>query len=891
MHPPDDDNQSGIPPTPTPSDKLTPLPPTPVASSIDMIGEGSAIAKPQSIGPYRIRQRLGEGGMGIVYLAEQTKPIHRRVAIKVLKPGMDSEAILHRFEAERQVLERMDHPNIASILDAGMTDLGRPFFVMEYVKGLPITEHADRAKLSIEERLELFVQVCEAVQHAHFKGVIHRDLKPNNILVAWDQSRSVPKVIDFGVARITDRDANDPAFTQHGQLIGTPEYMSPEQAEMSAQDIDTRTDVYALGVVLYELLTGLLPFASATLREAGVDAIRSIIRESDPPIPSKRLQTLNPDAGTTLATLSKSRQTDQRRLLRLLRTDLDWVVMRCLEKRRDRRYGTPSELALDIKRFLNGEPVLTGPPRITYRIAKAARRYRTPIAAAGLALAGLVAGLVATTIMWQHAEAMRQRAEDNDTRTRALATRIVSTVADDVATLPGARQAREAVLNTGIPFLTEQADNNALTPEQRLDLADALDRSADLAAALRSPNSNELERAAQLQANARSIRIDLEAHPALAARATIGLAHSDRRAGDLAYEKLDYDEADNAYRAAIARLETLSPTDAETRDAQLARANTLIQRADALRAKAAADAAPGSARQQAIQLLQQADDITEALARRHADDEVYQARGRALARLGSAHLAPPADNTKARSLLQRAEPILRNLADSNPIDSTHRRRLAGTLYTLAIVHRSAGDTEAARLALNECRRHFAFLTEADPHDLDARVRLSQVDETRASFTDDNQAKVELQTRAIANAQIAHQQAPTPANTRRLANQHYNLVNPLHTLGRTAEADRAAANAFDYYRALIPAGALADDDAQTLVFLAQARRFLIATATAPTDPPKTPENGQLRTLAATLRDTAEQLRNANNLNTTNDTRDATAAALIQEADSAESAAPR
>ena len=371
------------------------------------------------IGPYKLLQLMGKGGMGAVWMAEQTEPVQRRVALKIIKSDLSGDQILARFEAERQALAMMDHPNIAKVLDAGTAPQGRPYFVMELVKGVPFTKYCDQEHLTPKERLELFIPVCNAVQHAHQKGIIHRDLKPSNVLIALYDGKPVPKVIDFGIAKATHQKLTERTlFTEVGQIIGTLEYMAPEQAELNNLDIDTRADIYSLGVMLYEILTGGLPFSGKQLRSAAFAEMLRMIREVEPSKPSTKIS-----SAQELPSIAAKRKLEPKSLARFVRGDLDWIVMKCLEKDRGRRYETANQLGQELQRFLADEPVQAGPPSAAYRAKKFLRRNKGTATAAGLVVLALVVGIIGTSIGLVMAEqardneaTQRQRAEDEKKR-------------------------------------------------------------------------------------------------------------------------------------------------------------------------------------------------------------------------------------------------------------------------------------------------------------------------------------------------------------------------------------------------------------------------------------------------------------------------------------------
>ena len=411
------------------------------ASAASGSGESNVVCEAPGdlIGRYKLLEKIGEGGMGVVYMAQQEEPVRRRVALKIIKLGMDTKQVVARFEAERQALALMDHPNIAKVLDGGATDTGRPYFVMELVQGVPITEFCDRNRLPARERIKLFITVCQAIQSAHQKGIIHRDLKPTNILVTLDAGVPMPMVIDFGVAKATQQKLTEKTvFTNYATMIGTPAYMSPEQAEMSRLDVDTRSDIYGLGVLLYELLTGTTPFPEKRLRSASYREMQRIILEEEPERPSTRLSTLE---GEQRSLVARNRGASELALGRVFADDLDWIVMKCLEKDRARRYETANGLAFDLKRHLNNEPVVAHSPSVVYRVQKFVRRNRVIVTAAGIVGTVLVLGTFVS--LWQAVRATKAEHEQSRLREAAQKAQAKEAAQAYVANMNLAQQAWE----------------------------------------------------------------------------------------------------------------------------------------------------------------------------------------------------------------------------------------------------------------------------------------------------------------------------------------------------------------------------------------------------------------------------------------------------------------
>lgn len=474
---------------------------TPTRGTIKDVNVGDIIGD-----KYKLIEELGSGGMGVVYKAEQKEPIKRNVALKVIKLGMDTEEVVARFETEKQALAVMRHPNIAKVHDAGATKSGRPYFVMELVLGIPITDYCDKHKLTTKERLELFIPVCEAVQHAHQKGVIHRDLKPSNVLVEIQEDKTVPKIIDFGIAKATEqRLAERTIFTEQGQFIGTPEYMSPEQAEMSGLDVDTRTDIYSLGVILYELLIGVLPFDPQGLRAAGFAEMQRIIRETDPPKASTRLT----DMGEAKHKIASLRKTDPSSLYRQIKRDLDWIMIKALEKDRTRRYETANGLAMDIQRNLNNEPVMARPPSAAYRMSKFARRHKVGLAAGLLVSLALISGFTLATIgliRAKRAEAKviveRDRANKEAETARQVSGFLegLFRVSDPSEALGNTITARE-ILDKGVQKIEQDLADQPLVQARLMNVMGVVYRSLGLSKQARSLLEGALEKRRQVLGN------------------------------------------------------------------------------------------------------------------------------------------------------------------------------------------------------------------------------------------------------------------------------------------------------------------------------------------------------------------------------------------------------
>jgi serine/threonine protein kinase/predicted Zn-dependent protease len=671
-------------------------PPLAAASpNIDLTAEGPGTV----IGAYTLLSVIGEGGMGVVYLAEQTEPVRRKVALKVIKPGMDTRQVIARFEAERQALALMEHPNIALVLDAGTTGPigqklrlsgglsesgadalpygrweGRPYFVMELVRGLPITEYCDECRASVPERLELFVHVCQAVQHAHQKGIIHRDIKPTNVLVTEHDGTAVVKVIDFGIAKaVGQRLTEQTLSTGFAQMIGTPLYMSPEQADLSGLDVDTRSDIYSLGVLLYELLTGTTPVDKERLKTAGFDEIRRIIREEEPLRPSSRMSTLDQAATTA----SQRRGREPRELRRLLQGELDWIVAKSLEKERNRRYDTASELALDIQRYLRDEPVRACPPSAVYRVRKLAWRNRLPLALFGLGMAVLLLAVVGLTIGIvavdrERTEAMRQR-DDAQTQ-RRLARRAVDAMYTQVAEKwlsqqPHLETLQREFLEKALQLYQESGEERGADPELRLETGYAYRRITDIQEKLGKPEQAEeaITRAITLL---RALTADFPREP----RYREALASFVHKRGGVHYRYHRFEPAEREFQESLVLYETLlaeNPNDA----------NSQKGRVFGLMGLASAWLGEGRARE-AVECYRRALSLVQALPPDLAGlAECRRTRAQCTLNLGQA-LANQGQPREAEALCREAVSLLERDVKDFPRDPSARHMLAWSYFSL-----------------------------------------------------------------------------------------------------------------------------------------------------------------------------------------------------------------
>jgi serine/threonine protein kinase/tetratricopeptide (TPR) repeat protein len=651
------------------------------------------------IGGYKLLQKVGEGGFGIVYLAEQDRPVQRRVALKLIKPGMDSAQVIARFEAERQALAMMDNQNIAKVFDAGNTETGRPFFVMEMVHGVPITRYCDDSHLGIRERLKLFVPVCKAVQHAHQKGIIHRDLKPSNVLVCLQDGEPLPKVIDFGVAKaVEQRLGEHTIFTQYGQIVGTLEYMSPEQAEMSQLGVDTRSDIYSLGVILYELLTGSTPLERRRLRQAGLNEMLRIIKEEDPAKPSARLAMTD-----KLTAIAARRNTESARLQKMVKGELDWIVMKCLEKDRARRYETANGLVRDLQRYLSDEPVEACPPSAGYRLSKLARKYRTALNIAALMVLFLVIAAAVST--WQAVRATRERdrAEASFRMARDTVDRFFMEVGDNPKLrAQGMEKFRKDMLQNAKEFYERFIQNQFDAPEVRHDLGLAHYRLAKLHEVL-----GDYDAAEALSEKAIGLLGELSrAHPEVAGYQR-DLAASKFGLGAVYFDTGRLEKAETAYLQAMAIQERLAIDHAEAtefrralamsqsalgllyyRTGRLEKAQASQELALATWSKLVANEIYAPEDQQGLatvqerlgetyrakgwtekaeQVLKGAEGNFEALVHEHPDvPEYQQARGRTYIALGRLYHSNVGQAEKAETAHQRAMEIFEKLAQRHP---------------------------------------------------------------------------------------------------------------------------------------------------------------------------------------------------------------------------------
>jgi serine/threonine protein kinase/tetratricopeptide (TPR) repeat protein len=729
-------------------------------------GQGSRI------GPYKLLQEIGEGGMGTVFLAEQTEPVRRLVAVKIIKPGMDSRQVIARFEAERQALALMDHPNIAKVLDAGTTENGRPYFVMEVVKGVPITRFCDDHRFTPRQRLELFVPVCQAVQHAHQKGIIHRDLKPSNVMVCLYDGRPVPKVIDFGIAKATGQKLTERTmFTEIGQVVGTLEYMSPEQAELNQLDIDTRSDIYSLGVLLYELLTGSTPLDRRRLKSAAMLEVLRLIREEEPPRPSTRLS----ESKETLPSISAQRQTEPARLTKLVRGELDWIVMKALEKDRNRRYETANGFAADVQCYLADEPVLACPPSAWYRLRTFARRYRVVlrVAAGFVTLLVLAAALstwqaVRATLAEQRSNAERDRAEASFRMTREAVDRLFTQVSQSPKLkAQGMETFRKELLQTAREFHERFVREQFDTPAVRFDL---------------------------------------------------GLAH--RRLAEINRELGDLARAEQSAAQAIAILGRLADAQPDVPDYrhELAVAHTVLGTVHA----------GGAHWDQAQAEYEKAVAIQEPLAGSHPDVAAYQyALPKTYAASGLAHSKLGRWDRAAAHYRQALDPLDR-LVREHPGVSDYRALLATTRMWLGEAYSAAGEHKEAEEALKKAAGDFERLLsdrpDAPPQDRESLARCHAILGRVYQGTAQPDKAEAAQQRALEVFEaLARQHPDVPEFTYDVGRCHFSLAETAASAGRLDTALTRYGKAIDILEEAMSRGYLA---ARRMVLSARILRGIV-----------------------------------------------------------------
>ncbi len=747
---------------------------------------------PNRIGAYTPMEVIGEGGFGTVFKAQQDVPVRRVVALKVIKPGMDTREVIARFEGERQALAMMSHPNIAAVLDAGATAAGRPYFVMEFVPGEPITTYCDRNALSLSQRLELFGQVCHAVQHAHQKGIIHRDIKPSNVLVIPAEAkgsrtgtnRDVVKVIDFGVAKATEqRLTSHSIMTLDGMLVGTPEYMSPEQADPGEQDIDTRTDIYSLGVLLYELVTGTMPFGRNTLRRKQLAEIQRIVREVDPPRPSQRLGTMmrraasptdappiddvssasNCDAAS-LDAIARLRGTDSRQLVRRVRGELDWIIMRCLEKDRARRYDTANTVAQEIERYLKHEPILAGPPGTAYRLSKFVRRYRVIAAASCAVLVAIVAGLIVATVGFRAAVKARDTAEHQ---------RTLAQLSEEAAT----RSARKAAaVNAFLQQMLAEADPRT-SAKRDMTVRSALDR------AVRRLDDGEMRDEPEIEAE---IRLTI-------GRSFAGLAQFDEAQAQISAAvdgcRALFGDASREYASALHERGAAFKLAGQPVDAEQALRNALGI-FEALGA-ASADEAAACANDLALSLIDQQryDDAAPILASVYdyatkPENSKKTLLPEAVNNMGSLHMAQQQFD-KAAPFFREAIAINNERhGDVHPVTATNHDNLAQALQ-------GSGDLDGALAAFQTALSMRRTLFGNDHPDLATTLHnLAVLHYVRQEFPECEKALRESRDVFLRAHGLAHSDTLTVNDS---------LVSVLGSLGRLEEAEALLQEAFDAIR--------------------------------------------------------------------------------------------